>query len=720
MERLLEGLNAQQKEAVTWQGSALVLAGAGSGKTRVLTARMAWLMQTGQVRPEEWLAVTFTNKAAREMVTRLQSLSHGHAREWWVGTFHGLCHRFLRLHYREAELPAQFQILDMQDQQSVIRRLLKSLHINEELLSVRQAQQYINRHKEQGTRAHAVRTTHQGQRAAQEVYGAYERQCQVDGGVDFAELLLRCVELWQRSTALREHYQQRFKALLVDEFQDTNALQYRWLTLLRGPQTDVFAVGDDDQSIYAFRGAEVANMRHFERDFKVRKVLRLEQNYRSTATILDAANALINHNAERFGKTLWSEAGRGQPIRIFNADTDGDEARYVVAEIRRRQEAGIRLSDMVILYRSNAQSRLLEQTLVAHQMAYRVYGGLRFYDRQEVRHALAYLRLLVLPDDDQAFLRAVNFPPRGVGARSLELLQTAARDAGESLYRAAHSFTLAGKAGQGLRQFLAMLATMTEALQTGGELADVVGSLLKSSGLWDYYQQDKGGQERVANLEELVSAVYSFAQQNAQDLTTFLAYASLEGGEGEARAGEEGVHLMTVHAAKGLEFDSVWVVGMEDGLFPHENALNDEHGVEEERRLAYVALTRARQQLTLTYAQSRVLHGQVRYGIRSRFLDEIPESLCEVVFARTTMNREGPAQWDASLHKRATPTSSAGLKGWGWSVGQRVRHAKFGEGVVLSMEGDGAEGRLQVNFRDAGVKWLALAFAKLTPCATSS
>lgn len=704
MERLLEGLNAQQREAVTWGGgSALVLAGAGSGKTRVLTSRMAWLMQTGQVRPEALLAVTFTNKAAREMVTRLGALAQGNAREWWVGTFHGLCHRFLRLHHREADLPAQFQILDMTDQQSVIRRVMKSLHVDEEQLSLRQAQQAINRHKEQGTRAAAVEAQSGAQRLIQEVYGVYERQCQVDGNVDFAELLLRCVELWQRSSVLREHYQARFKAILIDEFQDTNALQYRWLKLLRGPQTEVFAVGDDDQSIYSFRGAEVANMRHFEQDFGVRKVIRLEQNYRSTGTILDAANALINNNTQRFGKTLWSDSERGRPVRIYAADNDESEARFVVGDMVSHQASGARLSEMVVLYRSNAQSRVLEQVLVAQKVPYRVYGGLRFYDRQEVRHALAYLRLVVAPDDDHAFLRVVNFPPRGIGARSLELLQSAAHEADHSLYRSAIENPLVGKAGLGLRQFLETLAHLRSAVESGQELAEVTRSLLERSGLLDHYRQDKGGEERIANLEELVSAIYSFAEQQANDLTTFLSHASLEGGELEAHEGVDSIQMMTVHAAKGLEFERVWIVGMEDGLFPHDNALGEARGLEEERRLAYVALTRARQHLTLSHARARVLHGQLRYGKPSRFLDEIPEALCQRLETAPVGSR-----WESSRSTSAMMSHSA------WRVGQRVQHAKFGEGTVLAFEGDGAEGRLQVNFRDFGIKWLALAFAKLT------
>ncbi|NDU85318.1 MAG: UvrD-helicase domain-containing protein [Ferrovum sp.] len=714
---ILDGLNDAQREAVTWaEGSALVLAGAGSGKTRVLTTRMAWLMQTSQARPTEMLAVTFTNKAAREMVTRLSSLWPVPSRDLWVGTFHGLCHRFLRIHAQEAQLPAQFQILDMQDQLALIKRILKSLQWDDEQTPPRQVQQFINSHKEQGLRAHAVTPATAAQRRFQEVYEVYEKQCQREGGVDFAELLLRCVELWHHHAALREHYQQRFKFLLVDEFQDTNRLQYRWLRLLSGAQTAVFAVGDDDQSIYSFRGAEVENMRHFQKDFGLTRILRLEQNYRSLGTILDAANALIDHNPSRFGKKLWTDGGSGEPIGLYAGDNEMAEARFIAEEVQRCHHQGTRLSDMALLYRSNAQSRALEQVLFNHGLPYRVYGGLRFFERQEVRHVLAYLRLALNPEDDASFLRVVNFPPRGIGPRSLEGLH--AKAAGTSLYQAALNHPFSGKTGQGLQSFLGCIEGLKKAVQEGLLLPAVVRKALEDSGLLMHYRQEKEGAERVENLEEMEAAALAFSLEREEgDLLSFLAHASLEAGDQEASPGTDALQLMTVHAAKGLEFDVVWVAGMEDGLFPHENALGEVKGLEEERRLAYVAITRARRRLYLTYAHSRMLQGQVRYGLRSRFLEEIPEGLCRWLSSPGLSPKKTYfSGYETSLAPSASAVKSGNVSSR-FHIGQSVRHEKFGSGVVLAAEGDGSEGRLQVNFRDAGVKWLALAFAKLTPLA---
>ncbi len=715
MENLLEGLNPQQREAVTWnQGSALILAGAGSGKTRVLTTRMAWLMATGKNRPEELLAVTFTNKAAREMMTRLSSMGGWPVRSLWVGTFHGLCHRFLRLHALDAGLTPQFQIIDGQEQLAALKRVMKALNFDEERVNPRQLQNFVNGHKEQGLRAENAVVSHSAQRPLQEAYLAYEAQCQREGTVDFAELLLRCVELWQHHPVLREHYQARFKTLLVDEFQDTNPLQYRWLRLLCGPASTVFAVGDDDQSIYSFRGAEIENMRHFERDYGVTRVLRLEQNYRSLGTILEAANALIQHNAGRFGKTLWTEGARGELIRVYEGETDGDEARFIAHTVTELRDQGGRLSDMVLLYRSNAQSRALEQALFSLNLPYRVHGGLRFFERQEIRHALAYLRLAVSAEDDAAFLRVINFPPRGIGARSLENLQIEAQTLRSSLFQATRVSSLAGKAGQGVQRFLQGIDQLAELIHQGQDLPRVIQAVLEFSGLLEHYRQDKEGADRIANLEELVAAAVAFTQEEGSgDVLSFLAHATLETGEHGAAPGSEAIQMMTVHAAKGLEFEVVFVAGLEDGLFPHENALQETRGLEEERRLAYVALTRARRQLYLTHAQSRVLHGQVRYGVRSRFLEEIPESLCHVLNPRVKRSELSfGTRAPTSVRFPASPTESA--KAGRFHIGQRVRHDKFGEGVVLAREGQGNEGRVQVNFRDVGMKWLALAFARLT------
>ncbi|MDE2624095.1 MAG: UvrD-helicase domain-containing protein [Betaproteobacteria bacterium] len=712
---LLEGLNAEQKAAVTLpRQSALILAGAGSGKTRVLTTRMAWLIQNGQVGPQGLLAVTFTNKAAREMLARLSALLPINTRGMWVGTFHGLCNRLLRAHAREAQLPSLFQILDVQDQLSAVKRVIRALNYDEERYVPRQVQQFINSHKEEGRRPAAIEAFDAHSRALRDLYVAYEAQCQKEGVVDFAELLLRSVELLQGNELIRDHYRDRFPFVLVDEFQDTNRLQYLWLRLLAGPRTSVFAVGDDDQSIYAFRGAEVANMREFERDYGITQVIRLEQNYRSFGNILDAANALIRHNSGRMGKNLWTDAGPGEPIRIYEAGSDGDESRFVVEEVRALQGEGIPLSQMALLYRSNAQSRVLEHALFSAGIGYRVYGGLRFFERMEVKHALAYLRLAANPDDDGAFLRVVNFPPRGIGARSMEVLQGQADSARLSLYQAARQAPLGGKAGTGLNAFLLCVETLRSAAEAV-PLNELMSVVLDESGLLRHYRQERDGADRVENLEELVAAAAAFNHESDDsDLAAFLSHASLEAGDHEAAPGSDALQLMTVHAAKGLEFQVVFVCGLEEGLFPHENALSEADGLEEERRLMYVAMTRARQRLYLTRAESRMLHGQVRYGLRSRFVDEIPETLCRWLSAQAFQASRIDFQPSASRPAAALDSTTASARP-PFFMGQSVTHAKFGSGVVLKCEGSGSDARVQVNFRDAGVKWLALAFARLTP-----
>ncbi len=713
---LLDGLNAEQLAAVTLpQESALILAGAGSGKTRVLTTRMAWLIQTGRVTPMGLLAVTFTNKAAREMLARLSALLPINTRGMWVGTFHGLCHRLLRAHAAEARLSPQFQILDGQDQLSAIKRLMRAQQVDEARYPARQTQQFINAQKEAGLRPGQVEGFDARTRALRDLYLGYEAQCQKEGVVDFAELLLRCVELLRTNELLRAHYQERFTYLLVDEFQDTNRLQYQWLKLLTGPEHAVFAVGDDDQSIYGFRGAEVANMRDFEREYALKRVIRLEQNYRSFGNILDAANALIRHNQGRLGKNLWTQAGAGQPVRVYEAFSDGEEARFVVEEVRALMSEGLPLSQMALLYRSNAQSRVLEHALFGAGIGYRVYGGLRFFDRLEIKHAMAYLRLAAHSEDEGAFLRVVNFPPRGVGTRSLELLQGTAREQGISLYQAALQHGLTGKAGAGLSAFL----TCVERLKVAAAalpMAELVATLLQESGLLAHYRADREGADRVENLEELVSAAAGFEHESELgDLQAFLSHASLEAGEHEAAPGLDALQLMTVHAAKGLEFQTVFVCGLEEGLFPHENALTQSEGLEEERRLMYVAITRARERLYLTRAQSRMLHGQVRYGLRSRFIDEIPSGLCRWLStpAKSSAPRQ-PARYPVAHN---VPTAGAPAtrpaSSLPFYMGQAVRHEKFGYGVVLQCEGGGSDARVQVNFRDAGVKWLALGYARL-------
>jgi len=712
MSDLLANLNSPQLQAVTLPPvHALILAGAGSGKTRVLTTRIAWLMSTNQVGPHGLLAVTFTNKAAKEMTARLAALVPINTRGMWIGTFHGLCNRLLRAHYREAGLPQTFQILDTADQLAMVKRLLKNLNIDDEKYPPRELVHFINAHKEQGIRAAQAEAYDNFTQKRVELYTEYENQCNREGVVDFAELLLRCYELLQRNEPLRRHYQERFRYILVDEFQDTNKLQYAWLQLLAGGGAKVFAVGDDDQSIYAFRGAEVGNMRDFEREYAGENIIRLEQNYRSHGNILAAANALIKNNRERLGKNLWTDAGEGEPIRCFEGYSDLDEARFVVEEIRELVRDGISPTQIALLYRSNAQSRVLENELFTKNVPYKVYGGLRFFERQEIKHALAYLRLLGNPDDDTAFLRVVNFPTRGIGARSLENLQATAHQMNSSLYNAAASLT--GKAGQTVGAFIRLVEQLR--VETEGlPLPEVVEHVIEKSGLAQHYRTEKEGQDRLENLDELINAAATFIDDEGAigeggALVSFLTLASLEAGEHQAGEGQEAVQLMSVHAAKGLEFDVVFITGLEQGLFPHENSVNQgREGLEEERRLMYVAVTRARQRLYLTCAQTRMLHGQTRYCVPSSFLDEIPENLLK------------------KLNKKAEPTSSVpafGQFGGGYAepvsgglrIGMSVEHAKFGLGVIVSTEGRGADARVQVNFGGAGMKWLALEYAKLTP-----
>ena len=715
MSDLLANLNSPQLQAVTLPPvHALILAGAGSGKTRVLTTRIAWLMSTGQVGPHGVLAVTFTNKAAKEMTARLSALVPINTRGMWIGTFHGLCNRLLRAHFREAVLPQTFQILDSADQLAMVKRLLKNLNIDDEKYPPRELCHFINAHKEQGVRAaHAEAYDNYTQKRV-ELYAEYENQCNREGVVDFAELLLRCHELLQRNEPLRQHYQQRFRYILVDEFQDTNKLQYAWLQLLAGGGAKVFAVGDDDQSIYAFRGAEVGNMRDFERDYAGANVIRLEQNYRSHGNILAAANALIKNNRERLGKNLWTDAGDGEPIRAFEGYSDLDEARFVIDEIRELVREGVAPTQCAILYRSNAQSRVLEHELFAKGVPYKVYGGLRFFERQEIKHALAYLRLLGNPDDDTAFLRVVNFPTRGIGARSLENLQAAAHQMNSSLYNAAASLT--GKAGQTVGAFIRLIEGLRQETQNL-PLPEMVEHIVEKSGLAQHYRVEKEGQERLENLDELINAAASFVDDDGVVMTeageggalaSFLAHASLEAGEHQAGEGQEAVQLMSVHAAKGLEFDVVFITGLEQGLFPHENSVNQgREGLEEERRLMYVAVTRARQRLYVSCAQTRMLHGQTRYCVPSGFLDEIPGNLL------LKLNKKAePAVFPAfgSFGGGYAEPATGGLR-----IGQTVEHAKFGIGVIVSTEGRGADARVQVNFGGSGMKWLALEYAKLTP-----
>ncbi|WP_036302026.1 UvrD-helicase domain-containing protein [Methylotenera sp. L2L1] len=724
---LLAGLNNKQLEAVTLpQQSALILAGAGSGKTRVLTARIAWLIQTEQVSPTGLLAVTFTNKAAKEMLTRITASLPINTRGMWVGTFHGLCNRLLRAHHREAGLPASFQILDIADQLSVIKRLMKLMNVDDEKFPPKQVQNYINGCKDEGLRAHAVDAYDPHSQKLREIFEEYDKQCQRDGVADFAELLLRCYELLERDTNIRQHYQNRFRYILVDEFQDTNRLQYQWLKLLAGSNNCMFAVGDDDQSIYGFRGARVGNMRDFETDFNVQSIVKLEENYRSHSNILDAANAIISHNKNRLGKNLWTSAGAGEPVRVYQAYNDNDEAQFIVDEIKMLHAEGTELGEMALLYRSNAQSRVLEHALFSANLPYRVYGGLRFFERAEIKHALAYMRLIANANDDTALLRVINFPARGIGARSLEQLQEAARAQNCSLWQAAINKVGHGKVGgKGIDGFVALIRQMVDEAYgiSLSELAELATTL---SGLKAHYQNEKEGEDRIANLEELVTAAVAFTNQDfgnhsnadgetEQDLLTqFLSHASLEAGEHQADVGREALQLMTVHASKGLEFKVVFISGLEEGLCPHEQSTYEANGLEEERRLMYVAVTRARQRLYLSHAQSRMLHGQVRYGIPSRFLDEIPEELLKHLNSKPVAKSGYGRDYNELPAMMSKQQSSTQKNAMPWKVGQQVAHSKFGNGVVVSYEGNANDMRVQVNFGREGLKWLALEFAKLT------
>lgn len=763
MTNILNNLNPEQLEAVTLPPvneagnaqSAMILAGAGSGKTKVLTTRIAWLIQTSQASPVGILAVTFTNKAAKEMLTRLSVMMPINTRGMWVGTFHGLCNRLLRAHHKDAGLPSTFQILDTQDQLSAIKRLLKSLKIDDEKYPPKQLQYFIAHAKEKGMRAKDMDRGDSFQNTMVELYQAYEEQCQREGVVDFAELLLRSYELLKHNQPIREHYQERFRHILVDEFQDTNALQYAWLKLISGygssNPSSVFAVGDDDQSIYAFRGADVENMRLFERHFKPHLV-KLEQNYRSFGHILDAANHLIANNTERLGKNLRTDAGHGEPVRVYEAATDGTEAAWIVDEIKSIINTGGTRSEVAILYRSNAQSRIIEHGLFSAGIPYRVYGGLRFFERAEIKHALAYLRLLENPNDDTSFSRVVNFPTRGIGAKSIETLQDSAKLNNCSFYAAAPY--LEGKAGSSISAFVRLIDHMRDATRHY-TLPETVDYVIQNSGLIQHYLAEREGQDRVENLQELVNAATAFIAEEGipqntaagtseievvvemSPLAGFLAHASLEAGDNQAQAGQDAVQLMTVHAAKGLEFTNVFITGLEEGLFPHENSVNEDDGLEEERRLMYVAITRAKEKLFLSHTQSRLLHGQVRYNLPSRFLDELPaESLKHL----TPKNKD--ARWGSSTTTSRMPSWSEGSdwggraatvprsspsaiaapissmtrkdSGHGFRVGQSVFHTKFGEGRILAIEGSAAEAKAHVNFNRHGPKWLQLAIAKLT------
>ncbi len=734
---ILDPLNDPQRDAVTASsGNRLVLAGAGSGKTRVLVHRIAWLIQVERLAPWSLLAVTFTNKAAREMRTRIEEVLQQPIGGMWVGTFHGLAHRFLRAHWQDVKLPQHFQILDTEDQLRLIKRLLKELQLDESRYPPRQILGFINREKDEGRRPdHLDDSGDLFQRKLIEIYREYQAACERVGQVDFAELLLRTHELLRERADIRHHYQERFAHILVDEFQDTNAIQYAWLRQLAGERDNLFLVGDDDQSIYGWRGARVENIQSFQRDYPNTQVVRLEQNYRSTGTILKAANTLIAHNPTRLGKNLWTQDREGEPILRYAAFNEVDEARFVADRIRDYvANEGYRHAECAILYRTTAQSRLFEESLIQARIPYRVYGGLRFFERAEIKDAMAYLRLVASPDDDSAFERAVNTPMRGIGPRTLDGLREQARETRVSLWQAARdllaSSTLPPRAAGAIGQFLGLFDKYRSTSPILS-LETLTKDLITDAGLEEHYRKDKDGkgQDRIENLGQLVETAGRFRYELAVGegegetdvLSAFLAHAALESGDAQADEFEDGVQLMTLHSAKGLEFPIVFLVGVEEGLFPHSLSANDPNRLEEERRLCYVGMTRAMHQLFVSHAESRRFRGNEDHPFPSRFLREIPPELVQEVRAGSLSRSSAwgrfqippPGAWQSGFTDAASHPVPSG--GTGLRLGQAVRHPKFGEGVVLNSEGLGAAARIQVKFREEGTKWLVLAYARLEP-----
>lgn len=718
---LLNSLNDAQRQAVTAPlGRQLVLAGAGSGKTRVLVHRIAWLINVENATPHSILAVTFTNKAAHEMRERIGRLLGHSPQGMWVGTFHGLAHRLLRAHWREAGLAENFQILDSDDQQRLIKRVIRELGLDDNKWPARQAQWFINGQKDEGIRPQHIQASGDLYLTTlRSIYAAYEAACARAGVIDFSELLLRALDLWRDQPGLLAHYQQRFRHLLVDEFQDTNAVQYAWLRLLGQGGESLMVVGDDDQSIYGWRGAKIENLQRYSADFADVQLIRLEQNYRSTGTILKAANALIANNSDRLGKELWTDGGEGEPLQLYAAYNEHDEARYVVEGIERAIKEGLKRKEIAILYRSNAQSRVLEEALLRERIPYRIYGGQRFFERAEIKNAMAYLRLIQTRHNDAALERVINLPARGIGEKTLETLRAFARAHELSLWGAIHQAigvkAITGRAASALNAFVELIDELALRVE-GLALHSMAQQVIEQSGLLAYHRDEKGekGQTRVENLEELVSAARAFEYEDLAEgetpLSAFLDHASLEAGEQQAAEDEDSVQLMTLHSAKGLEFPLVFLVGMEEGLFPHKMSLEEPGRLEEERRLAYVGLTRAMQHLVMTYAETRRLYGNETYNRISRFVREIPSGLVQEVRLSNSVSRP----YGATASNNTSLFAGGQVPQTGFSLGQRVRHALFGEGVILNFEGSGAQARVQVNFEE-GSKWLMLSYAKLEP-----
>ncbi|APU75095.1 DNA helicase II [Vibrio parahaemolyticus] len=715
---LLDGLNDKQREAVAAPlENLLVLAGAGSGKTRVLVHRIAWLMSVEQASPFSIMSVTFTNKAAAEMRGRIEELMMGSASGMWNGTFHGICHRILRAHYLDAKLPEDFQIIDSDDQQRLLKRLIKAQNLDEKQWPARQVSWWINGKKDEGLRPAHIDAYHDPvTKTYLQLYTAYQEACDRAGLVDFAEILLRAHELLRDNKFVREHYQARFKHILVDEFQDTNNIQYAWLRMMAGPECHVMIVGDDDQSIYGWRGAKVENIEKFTREFPSVTTIRLEQNYRSTKTILEASNTLIANNTERMGKELWTDGVVGEPISVYSAYNELDEARFAVNKIKEWQDKGGALNDAAMLYRNNAQSRVLEEALIQAGLPYRIYGGMRFFERQEIKDALAYMRLMANRNDDAAFERVVNTPTRGLGDKTLETIRRAARDRGCTMWEASVAMldeqVLAGRAAGALGRFIELITALEDdTLEM--PLHEQTDHVIKYSGLFAMYEQEKGekSKARIENLEELVTATRQFEKpEEAEEmslLTAFLTHAALEAGEGQADEFEDAVQLMTLHSAKGLEFPLVFMVGVEEGMFPSQMSAEEAGRLEEERRLCYVGMTRAMQKLYITYAEMRRLYGQDKYHKPSRFIRELPETCLDEVRMKAQVSRP------ASSGRFSQTAVKENFNETGFSLGSRVMHPKFGEGTIINFEGSGPQSRVQIAFNGEGIKWLVTAYARL-------
>ncbi|PJN43880.1 DNA helicase II [Vibrio parahaemolyticus] len=715
---LLDGLNDKQREAVAAPlENLLVLAGAGSGKTRVLVHRIAWLMSVEQASPFSIMSVTFTNKAAAEMRGRIEELMMGSASGMWNGTFHGICHRILRAHYLDAKLPEDFQIIDSDDQQRLLKRLIKAQNLDEKQWPARQVAWWINGKKDEGLRPAHIDAYHDPvTKTYLQLYTAYQEACDRAGLVDFAEILLRAHELLRDNKFVREHYQARFKHILVDEFQDTNNIQYAWLRMMAGPECHVMIVGDDDQSIYGWRGEKVENIEKFTREFPSVTTIRLEQNYRSTKTILEASNTLIANNTERMGKELWTDGVVGEPISVYSAYNELDEARFAVNKIKEWQDKGGALNDAAMLYRNNAQSRVLEEALIQAGLPYRIYGGMRFFERQEIKDALAYMRLMANRNDDAAFERVVNTPTRGLGDKTLETIRRAARDRGCTMWEASVAMldeqVLAGRAAGALGRFIELITALEDdTLEM--PLHEQTDHVIKYSGLFAMYEQEKGekSKARIENLEELVTATRQFEKpEEAEEmslLTAFLTHAALEAGEGQADEFEDAVQLMTLHSAKGLEFPLVFMVGVEEGMFPSQMSAEEAGRLEEERRLCYVGMTRAMQKLYITYAEMRRLYGQDKYHKPSRFIRELPETCLDEVRMKAQVSRP------ASSGRFSQTAVKENFNETGFSLGSRVMHPKFGEGTIINFEGSGPQSRVQIAFNGEGIKWLVTAYARL-------